>query len=58
MKLKVMLVEDSPMIIKGLQYTMAQAGYEVDTFMTYEQTHHHSGKRIGFSGSCRGLKYR
>ena len=41
MKLKVMLVEDSPMIIKGLQYTMAQAGYEVDTFMTYEHAMRH-----------------
>ena len=36
MKLKVMLVEDSPMIIKGLQYTIEQAGYDLDVFMSYE----------------------
>ena len=34
MKLKLMLVEDSPMIIRGLQYTLEQAGYEVTVCMS------------------------
>ena len=33
MKLKLLLVEDSPMIIRGLQYTLEQAGYEVVVWM-------------------------
>lgn len=41
MKLKVMLVEDSPMIIKGLQYTIEQAGYDLDVFMSYEHAMRH-----------------
>ena len=34
MKLKLLLVEDSPMIIRGLQYTLEQAGYEVVVCMS------------------------
>ena len=41
MRLKVMLVEDSPMIIKGLQYTIEQAGYDLDVFMSYEHAMRH-----------------
>jgi len=34
MKLKLLLVEDSPMLIRGLQYTLEQAGYEVVVCMS------------------------
>ncbi len=34
MKIKLLLVEDSPMIIRGLQYTLEQAGYEVVVCMS------------------------
>ena len=34
MKLKLLMVEDSPMIIRGLQYTLEQAGYEVVVCMS------------------------
>ncbi len=34
MKIKLLLVEDSPMIIRGLQYTLEQAGYEVTVCMS------------------------
>lgn len=34
MKLNLLLVEDSPMIIRGLQYTLEQAGYEVTVCMS------------------------
>ena len=34
MKIKFLLVEDSPMIIRGLQYTLEQAGYEVTVCMS------------------------
>ena len=34
MKIKLILVEDSPMIIRGLQYTLEQAGYEVTVCMS------------------------
>ena len=34
MKLKLLLVEDSPMLIRGLQYTLEQAGYDVVVCMS------------------------
>ncbi len=41
MKLNAMLVEDSPMIIKGLEYTMEQAGYDVSVFISFEHAKKH-----------------
>lgn len=35
MKIKVLLVEDSPMIVKGLIYTLEQEQFEVTTAMSY-----------------------
>ena len=35
MKIKVLLVEDSPMIVKGLIYTLEQEQFEVTTGMSY-----------------------
>lgn len=35
MKLKILLVEDSPMIVKGLVYTLEQEQFEVTTAMSY-----------------------
>ena len=41
MKLNAILVEDSPMIIKGLEYTMEQAGYDVSVFISFEHALKH-----------------
>ncbi len=41
MRLNAILVEDSPMIIKGLEYTMEQAGYDVSIFISFEHAKKH-----------------
>ncbi|MBR4513901.1 MAG: response regulator transcription factor [Lachnospiraceae bacterium] len=41
MKLSAILVEDSPMIIKGLEYTMEQAGFDVSVFISFEHAKKH-----------------
>ncbi len=41
MRLNAILVEDSPMIIKGLEYTMEQAGYDASIFISFEHAKKH-----------------
>ncbi len=41
MKLNALLVEDSPMIIKGLEYTMEQAGFDVTVCISFAHAEKH-----------------